>query len=377
MKNKKGIKMTKELLREELNKFLNDEEIKNLQKYIKNIKEEENSKFNIFKVLKLDNHEIRHSNFLAWLLNPNENHNLGDKFLKRFLEEANIDTSNIDTTSMNIKTEVCTNEQRRIDLLLYTNDFVCVIENKYGSIEHGGQCQDYKKFIEKYSKFKDYNNQKYIFLDINLPTEEQLTKALNCYNPITYKEVYYILLDLLKSMNQNDNATQSIKQYTDILKEKYTMLDKETKNKCREIYSKYKDVFNLMKEYTSEFQNDIFDIMREVVKDEKMNLQNADAKDFGYNGKNYCVVRFIPKEIINNESLKISNNITNYSLFFALEFKEKLVLSIYSIKPENKWINHFKKDIEIFSKSNDEIISTIETEINSLREKFNSIAQSK
>ncbi len=369
--------MTKELLREELNKFLNDEEIKNLQKYIKNIKEEENSKFNIFKVLKLDNHEIRHSNFLAWLLNPNENHNLGDKFLKRFLEEANIDTSNIDTTSMNIKTEVCTNEQRRIDLLLYTNDFVCVIENKYGSIEHGGQCQDYKKFIEKYSKFKDYNNQKYIFLDINLPTEEQLTKALNCYNPITYKEVYYILLDLLKSMNQNDNATQSIKQYTDILKEKYTMLDKETKNKCREIYSKYKDVFNLMKEYTSEFQNDIFDIMREVVKDEKMNLQNADAKDFGYNGKNYCVVRFIPKEIINNESLKISNNITNYSLFFALEFKEKLVLSIYSIKPENKWINHFKKDIEIFSKSNDEIISTIETEINSLREKFNSIAQSK
>ena len=153
------------------------------------------------------------------------------------------------------------------------------------------------------------------------------------------------------------------------------MLDKETKNKCREVYSKYKDVFNLMKDYTSEFQNDIFDIMREVVKDEKMNLQNADAEDFGYNGKNYCVVRFIPNEIINNENLKISNNITNYSLFFALEFKEKLVLSIYSIKPENKWINHFKKDIEILSKSNDEIFSTIETEINSILEKFNSIAQ--
>ena len=48
---------------------------------------------------------------------------------------------------------------------------------------------------------------------------------------------------------------------------------------------------------------------------------------------------------MNNENLKISNNITNYSLFFALEFKEKLVLSIYSIKPENKWVNHFKKEV--------------------------------
>lgn len=364
--------------KENLNKFLNDEAIKNLNEYIKRIKNEERSKFNIFKVLKLDNHEIRHSNFLAWLLNPKENHNLGDKFLKRFLEEA-LKEKNIlnDTSDVIIETEYFTHENRRIDILIHSekSNFVCVIENKYGSDEHDEQCKHYKEFIEKYSKFKDYKNQKYVFLDINLPAEEQLTKALDCYNPITYKDIYFILLELLKLMNQDNNVTQSIKQYTDILKEKYTMLDKETKNKCREIYSKYKDVFNLMKDYTSEFQNDIFDIMREVVKDEKMNLQNADAEDFGYNGKNYCVVRFIPNEIINNENLKISNNITNYSLFFALEFKEKLVLSIYSIKPENKWINHFKKDIEILSKSNDEIFSTIETEINSILEKFNSIAQ--
>ncbi len=364
--------------KENLNKFLNDEAIKNLNEYIKRIKNEERSKFNIFKVLKLDNHEIRHSNFLAWLLNPKENHNLGDKFLKRFLEEA-LKEKNIlnDTSDVIIETEYFTHKNRRIDILIHSekSNFVCVIENKYGSDEHDEQCKHYKEFIEKYSKFKDYNNQKYIFLDINLPTEEQLTKALDCYNPITYKDVYFILLELLKLMNQDNNVTQSIKQYTDILKEKYTMLDKETKNKCREIYSKYEDVFNLMKDYTSEFQNDIFDIMHEVVKDEKMNLQNADTKDFGYNNTTGCGVRFIPKELINNENLKISNNITKYSLFFALEFKEKLVLSIYSIKPENKWINHFKKDIEILSKSNDEIFSTIETEINSILEKFNSIAQ--
>ena len=39
-------------------------------------------KFNIFDVLKISRTEIRHSNMLGWLLDPNENHGLGDKFLK-------------------------------------------------------------------------------------------------------------------------------------------------------------------------------------------------------------------------------------------------------------------------------------------------------
>jgi hypothetical protein len=46
---------------------------------------DEISSFNPFKVLKLESHEIRHSNVLAWLFNPNESHNLGTKFLEQFL----------------------------------------------------------------------------------------------------------------------------------------------------------------------------------------------------------------------------------------------------------------------------------------------------
>ena len=39
---------------------------------------------NIFEILKISKTEIRHSNFLSWLLNPNGSHQLGDVFLKRF-----------------------------------------------------------------------------------------------------------------------------------------------------------------------------------------------------------------------------------------------------------------------------------------------------
>ena len=41
--------------------------------------------FNTLKILKLENYEIRHSNILSWLLNPKENHNIGDYFLRKMI----------------------------------------------------------------------------------------------------------------------------------------------------------------------------------------------------------------------------------------------------------------------------------------------------
>lgn len=40
------------------------------------------SGFNMFETLGLVNAEIRHSNMLAWLMSPKENHGLDDVFLK-------------------------------------------------------------------------------------------------------------------------------------------------------------------------------------------------------------------------------------------------------------------------------------------------------
>ena len=43
---------------------------------------------NIFQILKITNKEIRHSNFLSWLLDPNQSHKLGDIFLKDFYDRS-------------------------------------------------------------------------------------------------------------------------------------------------------------------------------------------------------------------------------------------------------------------------------------------------
>ena len=43
------------------------------------------SRFNLFEAVNIVRQEIRHSNFLAFLLNPAESHGLGDKFLRALL----------------------------------------------------------------------------------------------------------------------------------------------------------------------------------------------------------------------------------------------------------------------------------------------------
>ncbi len=71
----------------------NDDDLKNsLDNLLKDERldgiNEEVSGFNPFRVLKLEHYEIRHSNFLVWLLNPQESHGIDDVFLKKILKKS-------------------------------------------------------------------------------------------------------------------------------------------------------------------------------------------------------------------------------------------------------------------------------------------------
>ena len=72
--------MKLEELKSHYDKLLKDEDFDKLDLGLKNP--------NIFQILRITKNEIRHSNFLSWLLDPNQSHKLGDIFLKRFLREV-------------------------------------------------------------------------------------------------------------------------------------------------------------------------------------------------------------------------------------------------------------------------------------------------
>src|SRR5580704_15164306 len=75
------------------NELLNDEAaIKVLEAFVVANPELEKleaalNQFNLFEAIGATRMEVRHSDFLAFLLNPAQNHGLGDLFLKRLVQK--------------------------------------------------------------------------------------------------------------------------------------------------------------------------------------------------------------------------------------------------------------------------------------------------
>ena len=125
---------------------------------------------NIFSILKIDTYEIRHSNMLAWLIDPNGNHGVEDKFLKKLLDKSfnNIRTDNKDWTDT-----IVYREKENIDILVVSDKYklVCAIENKIFSDEHDDQLERYRKWLEK--TYKDFTFILYYLTPYGIkPTDE-------------------------------------------------------------------------------------------------------------------------------------------------------------------------------------------------------------
>jgi hypothetical protein len=128
--------------------------------------------FNPLKVLRVDKFEIRHSNVLAWLLDPNENHQLGSFFVKKLLSrlvtrvenEDKVEGSDFLTylhasfSDAEVYREVKTETNRYIDLLIVvpSQELVIVIENKFHAAESLGQLEDYLTYVRNRFEGKGY-----------------------------------------------------------------------------------------------------------------------------------------------------------------------------------------------------------------------------
>lgn len=289
------------------------------------IEEFNNNYFNIFKVLKQEEYENRHSLFLSWLLSPKASHNLKERFVEEFLKTCLKDKFDLDCNSIiSVKTEVRTdglkereegNNRRRIDILIIGDNFTCTIENKYGSFEHNNQCEIYENFINR--KYAGYNN-KFIFLDINKPKDFDTNKArYGSFIFISYFEIKEILKGILKDYKMPSSESLQIsfiKQYVEVLEEKYQPLDPKLVEICSEIkdieireiigikeyeYSKLteseKEFVNIIKKYyqTVKAAKDlyIYESLLKIVKNKN------DIHDYG---QGYAYAIKIPNKIFND-----------------------------------------------------------------------------
>src|ERR1051325_1383360 len=112
-------------------------------------------RFNLFDALGIVRDELKHSNFLAWLLNPSASHGQGDLFLKGvvldLLRKARqqglpLPVSPVEVDGERLDdAEVLRERPCRLDLCIVSKapSFVVAIENKVDASEHGKQLAKY------------------------------------------------------------------------------------------------------------------------------------------------------------------------------------------------------------------------------------------
>lgn len=202
--------------------------------------------FNLFDILKITRTEIRHSNMLSWLLNPNENHGLGDGIIKGFIQYVvssyyDVDDPSIfDILLMDCHDFIIQREWHNIDLLAYSTSmkFVLCIENKIGTGEHDNQLNRYKSIVEEaYLNYKTM----YIFLS---PEGIESSDPDNWY-AMSYEEVLDIVEVERNRRKLNSDVALLIDNYIQTLR-RDIVGDENLVKICAEIYAKHQKALDLI-----------------------------------------------------------------------------------------------------------------------------------
>jgi hypothetical protein len=92
-------------------------------------------RFNVFSLLQVETDEVRHSRFLAWLLDPESGHGQGSAFLKAFVIACRLDIASEVSGRYRVRTEFAGMESI-IDVFVYhPGEFLIYLENKISASE--------------------------------------------------------------------------------------------------------------------------------------------------------------------------------------------------------------------------------------------------
>jgi len=229
------------------------------------------SEFNVFEALGIIHTEIRHSKVLSWLLDPAENHGLGDYVLKKLIQTAGFlqyeqsESKQYDPLKLSLldyRDFEVRREWKNIDILLLSksNKLVVAIENKVWSKESKHQLKKYHNIVQV--EFRDYDKL-FIFLT---PYGEEASDP-DTWISMSYLSIIGIIEKALSLRKDalSERVRLFIEQYIETLR-RYIVGDRELEQICRQIYNKHKKALDLIFEYKPDLYSDISNDLQEFIK---------------------------------------------------------------------------------------------------------------
>ncbi len=175
--------------------------------------------FNIFRALRLDAHEIRHSNFLGWLLDPAESHGQADLFLRLFLGllAERVDGLAPAKAPGELSDAEVSREHDQLDLriVIPCRQLVVGIENKVFTKEHSGQLARYAAAVAR-----DFPGWQHALLYLTLDGDEASDKR---WQPLAHRDIQRIIATGIEQLVPATplDVRSFIRHYVDLIAETY------------------------------------------------------------------------------------------------------------------------------------------------------------
>jgi hypothetical protein len=224
---------------------------------------------NIFSILKIVRKEIRHSNFLAWLLDPNEVHGLGKSILIKFVRDVVIsgqfDSLDIVQVEQFILADLSVKrEWKNIDLLLKNDQIVICIENKIDAFDSHDQLANYRAIVNE-----EFPRQLKIFIYLS-PYGILPTAVNERQNYVSYS--YERLIEHIEQTLtvRGESLSNKVRFYIqDYVKSvKLEIMKSDSLNRLAvEIYKNHKEILDFILEHKSDLAWEVYPYFQNSIKD--------------------------------------------------------------------------------------------------------------
>lgn len=245
--------------------------------------------FNPFVAMRWTRQETRHSNFLRWLLDPNETHGLGSYFLRQFMKYVASRSpqrtmelpSVVDLDSYSYSATQVQVEWNSIDLMVRDDalKLVTIIENKVDSSEHGEQLQRYRSVVERH--FPSYKKlYVYLTIDGDAPSDESFVS-------LTYAEIIRLIEETISRRHDqlNPSVAEFMGAYVEMLR-RHIVEDSEIQKLSEKIYKTHRRALDILFELRADRASEIKEYLLHLISTMSQLEQDSSTKSY---------IRFIPK----------------------------------------------------------------------------------
>jgi hypothetical protein len=225
------------------------------------------AEFNLFEAIGVTRYELRHSDFLRFLLDPSENHGLGDYFLKSLFKRSlagltGQGISAIDVDVADLSDALAERERWNIDVLVHSkrSQMVLAIENKVDASEGPGQLDDYRNTVE--TQFPGYRKALlYLTPDGDAPSDQEH------WLPISYGT----LMETVRSVREARQSTlgravSTTLQHYETMVGRHIVSESEIAKLCQQIYRQHRDALELIFEHRPDLQLELKAVLEEEVR---------------------------------------------------------------------------------------------------------------